>query len=105
MRAGWGKNPVADFTNTDLQILTMQRSDALVYGLAVLLGIGAGILEVTVGDILATALFVLVSTLILGVLRPRKAWRWIVVVGLFVPMARVTAYLILGQKPYRAQMW
>ena len=83
----------------------MQRSDALVYGLAVLLGIGAGILEVTVGDILATALFVLVSTLILGLLRPRNAWRWIVVVGLFVPMARVAAYLILGQKPYRAQIW
>ena len=83
----------------------MQRSDSLVYGLAVLLGICAGILEVTANDILATALFVLISTLVLGILRPRKPWRWIIVVGLFVPMARVAVYLALGQKPYRAQVW
>jgi hypothetical protein len=83
----------------------MQKSDALVYGLAALLGLCAGTLEVTANDILATALFVLVSTLVLGALRPRKPWRWIVAVGVFVPLARLTAYLVLGQKPYRAQVW
>jgi hypothetical protein len=83
----------------------MQKSDALVYGLAVLLGLCAGMLEVTANDILATALFVLISTLALGFLRPRRAWRWIVVVGLFVPLARLAVYLLLGQKPYRAQVW
>jgi hypothetical protein len=83
----------------------MQRSDALVYGLAVVLGAGAGTLEVEVGDILATALFVLASTLILGFLRPRRAWRWIAVVGLFVPLARLVAFLLFGLKPYQAQIW
>ena len=83
----------------------MQNSDALVYSLAVLLGICAGILVVTVGDILATALFVLVSTLILGFMRPRKAWRWLVVVGVFVPMSRLMAYIAFGQRPYHAQIW
>jgi hypothetical protein len=83
----------------------MQKSDALVYGLAVLLGIGAGILEIKAGDILATALFVLVSTLILGLIRPSKAWRWIVVIGVFVPISRLIAYLVFGQRPYHAQIW
>ena len=83
----------------------MQNSDALFYSLAVLLGICAGLLEVTVGDILATALFVLVSTLILGFMRPRKAWRWLAVVGVFVPMSRLMAYIAFGQRPYHAQIW
>src|SRR5439155_19636266 len=78
-----------------LPILAMPKSDAMVYGLAVLLGICAGTLEITANDILATALFVLVSTLVLGFLRPRQAWRWIIVVGVFVPLARLLAYLLL----------
>ena len=83
----------------------MRTSEALVYGLAVLLGICAGTLEITANDILATALFVLVSTLVLGFIRPRQAWRWIIVVGVFVPLARLLAYLLLGQKAYHAQVW
>ncbi len=83
----------------------MPKSDALVYVFAVLLGLSAGILEVTVGDLLATALFVLVSTLVLGFLRPLRPWRWIAVVGVFVPLVRLAAYLLLSQKPYRAQIW
>ena len=83
----------------------MQKSDALVYGLAVLLGICAGLLEITANDTLATALFVLASTLVLGFIRPRHAWRWIIVVGVFVPLARLLAYLLLRQKPYHAQVW
>src|SRR5205823_131965 len=88
-----------------LQILAMRISEALVYGLAVLLGICAGTLEITANDILATALFVLVSTLVLGYLRPRRAWRWIAIVGIFVPLARLAAYLLMHQKPYHAQIW
>jgi len=83
----------------------MQKSDALVYGLAVLLGVCAGIVEVSLDDILVTALFVLASTLVLGILRPKRPWRWIIVVGVFVPLSRVTAYLFLGRRPYQAQVW
>ena len=83
----------------------MPKSDILIYLLAALLGLGAGILEVTVGDLLATALFVLISTLVLGFIRPRRPWRWIVVVGIFVPLVRLAVYLVLSQKPYRAQIW
>jgi len=83
----------------------MQKSTALVYGLAVGFGICAGVVEVKLGDILVTALCVLVSTLALGFLRPHRPWQWIAIVGIFVPLARLTAYLIFGQKPYKAQIW
>jgi hypothetical protein len=83
----------------------MQKSDALVYVLAVVVGICAGTLEVKLGDILVTALCVLVSTLVLGFLRPRRPWRWIAIVGLFVPLARLAVYLLSGQRPYKAQIW
>jgi lysylphosphatidylglycerol synthetase-like protein (DUF2156 family) len=83
----------------------MPKSDLLVYALAILLGISAGILNVTVGDVLVTTLFVLVATLALGFMRPRRAWRWILIVGAFVPLLQLVTYLFLGWKPYRAQIW
>jgi len=83
----------------------MRKSDVFIYLLAVLFGLSAGLLEITVGDLLATALCVLISTLVLGFLRPRRAWRWTVVVGAFVPLMRLAAYLVMNQKPYRAQIW
>ena len=83
----------------------MQKSDVFIYLLAVLFGLSAGLLEITVGDLLATALCVLLSTLVLGFVRPRRAWRWTVIVGAFVPLIRLAAYLVMTQKPYRAQIW
>jgi hypothetical protein len=83
----------------------MQKSDVFIYILAVLFGVSAGLLELTLGDLLVTALAVLVSTMLLGFLRPKRAWRWILIVGPFVPLMRIAAYLLLTQKPYRAQVW
>jgi hypothetical protein len=83
----------------------MQKSDALVYTLAILLGICAGAVEVKLGDVLVTALCVLVSTLALGFIRPQRAWQWIAILGVFVPLARLASYLLSGQKPYKAQIW
>jgi ABC-type multidrug transport system permease subunit len=79
--------------------------DAPIYVLAVVLGIGAGILDVKVGDLLLTALFVLASTMLLGVLRPQRPWRWILIVAVFVPLLQLLAYLFLTEKPYRAQIY
>jgi lysylphosphatidylglycerol synthetase-like protein (DUF2156 family) len=83
----------------------MRKLDVFIYLLAVLFGLSAGLLEITVGDLLATALCVLISTLVLGFVRPRRAWRWTVIVGPFVPLMRLAAYLVMNQKPYRAQIW
>jgi hypothetical protein len=81
------------------------ESDVRIHILGAVLGICAGILDVTLDDLLLTALFVLASTLVLGALRPERPWRWIVVVGVLVPGVQLFAYLFLGQKPYAAQIY
>ena len=80
-------------------------TDRGIYIIAVILGLCAGILDVKVGDLLLTALFVLASTLLLGTLRPNRPWRWVVVVGVFVPLVQLLAYAVLTQKPYPAQIY
>jgi hypothetical protein len=80
-------------------------SDVLHYVLAALFGIFAGWVDVKVGDLLFTALLVLAPCILLGALRPQRPWRWTVVVGIFVPVADLLAYLILTQKPDRAQIY
>jgi hypothetical protein len=81
------------------------RHDTKIYLLAAFLGIGAGVLDVKIGDLLLTALFVLSSTLLLGMLRPQRPWRWIVMVGAFVPIVQSLAYLLLTERPYPAQIY
>src|SRR5581483_1218571 len=51
---------------------------------ALLLGLSAGLLEVRLEDLLVTALFVMISTMVLGYLRPKSPWRWTLIVGLCV---------------------
>jgi len=75
------------------------------YVLAVLLGLAAGFVEIRIGDLLVTALLVLISTMVLGFLRPSHPWRWTLIVGACVPIVRIWAYAVMTQKPYRAQLW
>jgi ABC-type multidrug transport system permease subunit len=77
----------------------------IAYTIAVLCGITAGILEITLNDLLVTALFILICTMVLGALQPQRAWQWLGIVGIFVPLARLVSYLALNQRPYRAQVW
>ena len=81
------------------------RRDVLIYLLGAVLGLVAGCLDVQIGDLLLTALFVLASTMLLGALRPNKPWRWILVVAVFVPILQMLAYLVLTEKPYPAQIY
>ncbi len=80
-------------------------SDTPYYLGALLLGVLAGWMEVRIGDLLFTALLVLAPCILLGCLRPQRPWRWTVVVGICVPVADLLAYLILTQKPDRAQIY
>jgi hypothetical protein len=80
-------------------------SDTVHYVIAIFFGIFAGWVDVKVGDLLFTALLVLAPCILLGALRPQRPWRWTVVVGIFVPVADLLAYLILTQKPDRAQIY
>jgi len=79
--------------------------DTLNYALGSVLGICAGILDVKIGDLLLTALFVLASTMLLGALRPERPWRWTITVAVFVPIVQLLAYLFLTEKPYAAQIY
>jgi hypothetical protein len=100
MLAGWEERAEGASISTN-----EHPNDAGIYLLGCLLGIAAGVLDVKVGDLLLTAIFVLVSTMTLGVLRPGRPWRWTLVVGVFVPIVQLLAYLLLTVKPYRAQIY
>jgi len=90
---------------TTQSLSSRDRSDALFYLLAAIAGIGIGWADVAVDDLLFTALLVLMACMLLGLVRPRWPWRWVVMVGAFVPLTELAAYLILTVKPTRAQVY
>jgi len=80
-------------------------SDGWFYLLAAMCGMGVGWADVAVNDLLFTALLVLASCILLGTLRPRWPWRWVLMVGVFIPLTELAAYLVLTVKPTRAQIF
>jgi hypothetical protein len=89
------------------RILPEKKSDGegFYYLLAVMLGALAGWVNIKVGDLLLTAMVVLAACMLLGILSPRKPWRWVLLVGVFVPVVEWLAYFFLSQKPERAQIY
>ena len=79
--------------------------DAFYYLLAAIAGALAGWLDIKVGDLLLTAMVVLAANMLLGFLSPRRPWRWVVLVGMFVPVVEWLAYYFLSEKPERAQIY
>ena len=80
-------------------------SDFVYYLLAALLGALAGWADIKVGDLLFTAMLVLAACMLLGFVRPRQPWRWVVIVGVLVPVVEWLAYIFRSQKPERAQIY
>ena len=58
-----------------------------------------------INDLLFTALLVVASCMLLGLLRPWWPWRWVLTVGIFIPLTELAAYLLLTVKPSRAQVY
>jgi len=83
----------------------VSNSDRGIYWLSALFGVIAGVLDVKIGDLLLTALFVLAATMLLGALRPLRPWRWTLLVAVVVPIVQGVSYLLLTAKPYRAQIY
>ena len=79
--------------------------DTLYYLLAAVFGVFAGWMDIKVGDLLFTAMIVLAACMVLGYMRPVKPWRWVVLIGAFVPLVEGLAYVLLSQKPERAQVF
>jgi len=79
--------------------------DAAFYALAALAGIGTGWADITIDDLLFTALLVLAACMLLGTLRPRWPWRWVIIVVVFVPLTELIAYKLTAIRPSRSQVW
>jgi hypothetical protein len=84
---------------------TLSKSDLPFYFFAALCGMGAGIADVVVNDLLFTALLVLAACMGLGIARRRWPWRWVLVVGIFIPLTELAAYKIQSIEPTRAQIY
>ena len=80
-------------------------NDLPFYVLAALAGVGTGWVDVAIDDLLFTALLVLMACMLLGLLRPRWPWRWVMVVAVFIPLTELAAYVIMTVKPTRGQVF
>jgi hypothetical protein len=77
-----------------------ERFPLVFYLFALLLGVACGVLHVLVEtmdepDPLLSALAVTVATMLLGLLRPSRPWRWVLFVGVPVPLAILIASLVI----------
>jgi hypothetical protein len=81
------------------------RHDTGFYVFAVFAGVFAGWIDIKVGDLLFTALLVLAPCMLLGMMRPQRAWRWVAIVAVCVPIVEVLGCLILKQRMNRAQVY
>jgi ABC-type multidrug transport system permease subunit len=81
------------------------RCDLPFYIFAALAGIATGWADVMINDLLFTALLVLMACMLLGLLRPRLPWRWVIVVAIFIPLTELVAFLIMTVRPTRGQVY
>jgi hypothetical protein len=82
-----------------------QHGDFGYYIFAAVAGALSGWVDIKVSDLLLTALVVLATSMLLGIFRPARPWRWVAIVGIMVPVADLLGYLLLAQKPFRAQIY
>lgn len=75
------------------------------YLLAALCGFATGCVNVAIDDLLLMALMVTASCMMLGTLRPTWPWRWVILVGVFIPLTELAADIFLTVKPSRAQVY
>lgn len=92
---------------TSTEVFSSQKSGSDIphYLFAIFFGAAAAWVDVKVGDLLLTATIVVASCMLLGFLRPRKPWRWFLIIGVCIPAAEWLAYFFLLEKPTRAQIY
>lgn len=81
------------------------RGSIVVYFLAIVFGIFSGWVNQTVDDALLTALCVLGFTMILGVWRKRRPWRWVLLVWAGVPIVLVYYQFVVRWPHDRGQVY
>ncbi|HUO24909.1 MAG TPA: hypothetical protein VMU61_04530 [Candidatus Aquilonibacter sp.] len=83
----------------------LKSNDAMFYLLAAFAGVVTGYADIVIDDLLFTALLALAACMLLGMLRPRWPWRWVLAVVIFIPLTEWVAYLLTTIKPTRAQIY
>lgn len=73
-------------------------SSTPVYVLAVLMGAASGYVNVRVEDLMLTAVMVTAFAMFLAFLRPKRPWRWAVLVSAMIPLGQVLAFKLTGQR-------
>lgn len=95
---------------SELQFIAMnmtgekESSDAWIYLLAITFGLIAGSIQGKFGDLLLTALVVMAFTMFLGILRPQRPWRWMLIVAVLVLMSQAGAYFFFAKRASREQI-
>jgi hypothetical protein len=94
-------------TSSSAEAIPAQKParDTFHYIFAILCGAAAAWVDIKVGDLLLTATIVVASCMLLGFLRPRKPWRWVLIIGIFIPVVEWLAYFFVSEKPTRAQIY
>ena len=92
-------------TDSRLQRTSAPRTSLLVYAIAVLLGLFAGWVNQTVDDALLTALCVLAFSMMMGVWKSRRPWRWVLLVWAGVPAVLAYYHFIVKWPHDRGQVY
>jgi hypothetical protein len=87
------------------QINSASRTSFVVYAIAILLGLFAGWVNQKVNDALLTALCVLAFTMMLGVWKSRRPWRWVLLVWVGVPIVLAYYQFIVKWPHNRGQVY
>jgi len=69
------------------------------------LGITAGWLQVKFGDLLMTALVVMAFTMLLGIMRPQRPWRWVLLVAVTILIFQGAVYFFWPSRSSREQLF
>ena len=73
--------------------------DLLCSAIAVILGLVIGWIDIHTTEVTVTIVSLLLSGYILGLLQPKAAWRWSVLIVLGLPAMVIYAHLIVLQTP------
>lgn len=79
------------------------RSDWIAYTVALVLGVGAGYVNLQVNDPTLAALLAAMIAMGLGLWKHRRPWRWGLLVGLCIPAAQILSYM-RGVPPLRGEV-
>jgi hypothetical protein len=74
------------------------------YVIGLLGGAGVGYVSVRVEDLLLTAVLIGCACMFLGFMRPQRAWRWVVLVPVFIPLGQFLAFKLAGQRITRMDL-